>query len=136
MHTLIQILYLCSMHLNVCFRYLLLLTIGGCSDPLPTGVDSVAWKANYQSCTGDRLAAWVDFKSTKERFIGVSEQSVLKVLGMPDRQELYLRNQRIFYYYITPGAQCGGTYTAKGEQIYLRISATNKVTEINIFRGI
>jgi hypothetical protein len=99
-------------------------------------VDSATWKANARACKGERLSAWGDFKSSKEGFVGASEKSVLNVLGMPDRQELYLRNQRVFYYYITPGRQCSKLDTVEGRQIYLRISATNKVTEINEYRGL
>jgi len=38
----------------------------------------------------------------------LSEMDVVALLGKPDQNELYRRNQKFFYYFIEPGTPCTG----------------------------
>lgn len=37
---------------------------------------------------------------------GLSEMDIVKLLGRPDENELYKRNQKFYSYYVTPGPDC------------------------------
>jgi hypothetical protein len=63
---------------------------------------------------------------------GLSENDILDVLGCPDVNELYSRNQKFYLYYITPSEECGVTRMAKEIFLEIRFSATNQAREVMI----
>ncbi len=104
----------------------------GCNAvPELVNFDRDLWMSDPQGCKNLRISAFQNFTEDKDQFIGLTERDIVRLLGKPDRQELYKRNQKFYFYYISPGGQCEGTQTARGQQIYLRISATQRITEVN-----
>ncbi|MCA6414113.1 MAG: hypothetical protein IM589_00245 [Cytophagales bacterium] len=112
------------------FFTILLLVLLGCSKPLPTleKIDLAKWKHDKWGCSKDRLAALPQLVNQKEKLKGLSQDDIVKLLGRPDKNELYKRNQKFFYYYLTPGTNCGrDTIT---QRLSLRFNAMGFAKEV------
>jgi hypothetical protein len=79
-----------------------------CSKPLPTldGIDQSQWKDDKNGCNHIREKSFDLLTSQKNKLKGLSEDQIIALLGRPDQNELYKRNQKFFYYYIEPSAKC------------------------------
>lgn len=65
------------------------------------------------------------------QFKGLTQEEVLEVLGKPDFQRLYQRNQKFYVYFTEPGPQCEGNADAsRARTVVLRFSAIELVTEV------
>src|SRR5688572_12977348 len=73
-----------------------------CGKDLPTliGIDSTAWKDDKNGCEGKRFPMTNALKIEKEKLLALDEGQIIKVLGRPDRNELFKRNQKFFYYFL------------------------------------
>lgn len=89
---------------------LLVLTVVllGCGKPLPDleGVNLEAWKDDKKACGGKRALMETALQKEKEKLKGLSEMDIVELLGRPDENELYKRNQKFFSYYVTAGPDC------------------------------
>jgi hypothetical protein len=74
--------------------------------PVLTGIDQQVWKDDKNACTEKRTAMIDGITSQKEKLLGLSESDVVELLGKPDRNELYKRNQKFYYYFIQPSKDC------------------------------
>ncbi len=70
------------------------------------GFDDQVWKNDQNGCGGNRIPMKEVFISQKEKIKGLDEPQILRLLGKPDKQELYIRSQKFFVYYIEPGEPC------------------------------
>lgn len=88
---------------TVCF----LLCIG-CTKTLPTleGVDTERWRADKNACLGYRHDTEDALTREKDKLKGLSEMDIVDLLGRPDKNELYKRNQKFYCYYVSPGPDC------------------------------
>ncbi|MCX8491650.1 MAG: hypothetical protein ORN54_11340 [Cyclobacteriaceae bacterium] len=108
----------------------LLSLIVGCSKPLPTleRIDLAKWKEDKWGCAKVRFIALPELVNQKEKLKGLSQDDIVKLLGRPDKNELYKRNQKFFYYYLTPGTNCGiDTIT---QRLSLRFNAMGFAKEV------
>jgi hypothetical protein len=80
----------------------------GCAKQAPTleGVDTERWRADKNACLGYRHETEVALTRDKEKLKGLSEMDIVNLLGRPDKNELYKRNQKFFCYYVSPGPDC------------------------------
>jgi len=92
---------------RIAFLFLLLVPIA-CSNPLPKleGVDTSAWKDDKLGCSGRRQEMEAALVKEMDKLKGLSEMQVVDLLGRPDENELYKRNQKFYFYYVTPGPDC------------------------------
>lgn len=68
-----------------------------------------------------------------EELKGLSEKDIIKLLGRPDRNELYKRNQKFYYYDIDPGKACAETIV-ENQQLVLRFNAMGLAKEVTVER--
>ncbi len=95
------------------------------------GFDSAAWQADRLGCGGGRQALRASFDSVRLELKGLTQNEVLDVLGKPDFQRLYERNQKFYVYFLEPGAQCEGKADAsRARTAVIRFSAIELVTEV------
>ena len=87
---------------------LLLLLMTGCGHASPDikGVDFTMWRQDQQGCLGTRSAAIDTLAAQKKLLLGLNEMEIVDILGKPDQQELYKRNQKFYRYMLFPGKQC------------------------------
>jgi len=87
---------------------ILFLLLASCGRDLPrlSGVDTDQWKADRGGCAGYRKTVQDSLQMDLSMLKGLSENDVLQILGKPDQNELYKRNQKFYTYFVTPGPAC------------------------------
>jgi len=105
-----------------------------CGKPLPTldDVDLQAWKNDKLGCLGKRDGMFNPLEKQKEKLLGLSEQDVIALLGKPDENELYKRNQKFYYYFLQPAKTCGDADSENPKKLVVRFNATGLAKEVGI----
>ena len=113
------------------------MSLAGCNAPTQReGFDSAAWQADRLGCGGKRQALRASFDTIRLELRGLTQNEVLDVLGKPDFQRLYERNQKFYVYFLEPGAQCEGKADAsRARTAVIRFSAIELVTEVYYDNG-
>ena len=85
-----------------------ILIAGACGRPLPAldGIDLKQWKDDKNGCNHFREKLIDTLGSQKDKLLGLSEDDVIALLGRPDQNELYKRNEKFFKYFLEPGPSC------------------------------
>jgi hypothetical protein len=117
-----------SLRLNIFIA--LSLALGACDKPLPqlTGIDLAIWKTDKNGCNGKRADVLKSLQEQKNKLQGLSEMQILELLGRPDQNELYKRNQKFYYYWLEPGKACG--QNAESRKLSVRFNAMGLAKEI------
>ncbi len=117
---------------NLAFLGLCLLILS-CGKPLPdlSPIDLNQWKADKGGCAQTRTRFLVDLQNQKEELKGLSEKDIITLLGRPDQNELYKRNQKFYRYDITPGKSCVSPLVA-GQRLVIRFTAMGYAKEVSI----
>jgi hypothetical protein len=104
-----------------------------CGKDLPTlsGVDAAVWKDDKNGCDGKRFLMTNAIKVEKEKLLALDEGQVIKVLGRPDRNELFKRNQKFFYYFLQPAPECN-LGNANPKKLVVRFNAMGLAKEVVI----
>jgi outer membrane protein assembly factor BamE (lipoprotein component of BamABCDE complex) len=79
-----------------------------CGKSLPEleGIDLKTWKDDKNGCTNIRSNQIESLRTQKNKILALDEMQVVKLLGKPDRNELYKRNQKFYLYYLQPSKEC------------------------------
>ena len=120
------------MHLSKQFRALfLVLFISGCSNPLPQfeNVDFEAWKKDKNGCQHLREPMAEPVKIQKEKFLSLTEDQIVNLMGKPDQNELYKRNQKFYSYFISSSPHCKNS-NSEPKILTIRFNAIGLVKEV------
>ena len=111
--------------------FLLLILFCSCGKEVPTliGVDATAWKEDRNGCEGKRFPMTNAIKIEKEKLLALDEGEIIKVLGRPDRNELFKRNQKFFYYFLQPAPECN-LGNANPKKLVVRFNAMGLAKEV------
>ncbi|HEY0743019.1 MAG TPA: hypothetical protein VGD40_16230 [Chryseosolibacter sp.] len=104
-----------------------------CSNDLPTlnGIDIQQWKEDKNGCEGKRFPMASHLKIEKDKLLTLNEKEIIKVLGRPDRNELFKRNQKFYYYFLQPAPECNlGNDNA--QKLVVRFNAMGLAKEVVI----
>lgn len=87
---------------------LILFATFSCGKPLPEfeNLNLTEWKDDKNACGAYRSQHIEEIKTQREKLLALDEAQIIKLLGRPDRNELYKRNQKFFMYYLEAGASC------------------------------
>ena len=113
--------------------YLFLISlVCACERPLPTleGIDLNQWKNDKNGCLGKRASMIKPLQEQKNKLQGLSEMQIIDLLGRPDQNELYSRNQKFYNYSLEPGKACGVNLDPK--KLSVRFNATGRAKEIEL----
>lgn len=112
---------------------LIALLLCSCGKELPTldGMDTDQWKNDKNACLGSRQSMETNLRTQISKLKGLAEMDVIKLLGRPDQNELYKRNQKFYYYFITPGPGCTSQDTAS-LKLVLRFNAMGYAQLVSI----
>ena len=115
------------------FYFLLAWVIGSCELPLPSldGIDLVQWKNDRNGCGGQRASMIEALQNQRNKLEGLTETQISKLLGRPDQNELYKRNQKFYHFFLQPGPACGQS-TGKQLRLSIRFNATERAKEVAI----
>lgn len=111
----------------------LLCLVFSCGRPLPLleGIDLRQWKADRFGCNGFRERSMGQLSSQKDKLKGLSEDDILKLLGRPDQNELYKRNQKFYHYFMEPSEKCD-TAKQNARKLSIRFNAVDLAKEVVI----
>lgn len=65
----------------------------------------------------------------KAELLALSELDIVELLGRPDQNELYTRNQKFYFYFLTPSSSCD-TPAEKPQRLMIRFNAVGLAQEI------
>lgn len=110
-----------------------MMVLFGCTKPLPLleGVDQAVWKEDKNACTGKRWAMVTQLEKQKDKLLALSEDDIVAVLGKPDQNELYKRNQKFFYYFVQPAPSCQHD-TVSAKRLAIRFNAMGLAKEVAV----
>ena len=88
--------------------FLLVFLAAGCGKSLPTleGFDKEAWISDPNGCLKKRKAMSDLIRQQKDKLLALDEMKVVALLGKPDANQLYNRNQKFYHYFIHPAPAC------------------------------
>lgn len=96
--------------------------------------DEEIWQADIHGCLGDRKEMVESLLDSKKHIQGLNEDEVIHILGKPDRNQLYRRNQKFYIYDITGSEFCASDpvpYT----YLNIRFNATGLAKEVMVYQG-
>lgn len=65
-----------------------------------------AWKLDLNGCGTSRILQAQSIVDQKANLLGESESAIIRLLGAPDKNELFSRSQKIYRYYTLSGPDC------------------------------
>lgn len=112
---------------------LLIFLVSSCSSqPEIKGFDQKKWQNDKLGCSGQRDAEVTLLLKNKKQLQGISERTVIKILGKPDKVAFFKRNIRNLVYFTEPGNQCeGNNNKTAGKRVIVELNALGNVTWIN-----
>jgi hypothetical protein len=121
------------------FRSLSIVTIAllitlSCRNAPPTldQIDLDAWKGDKLACAGKRTSMRAAMQSQSNKLLALSEKEIIDLLGKPDENELYTRNQKFYYYFLEPSKACSETVTGEPRRLVIRFNATGLAKEVSL----
>ncbi len=68
-----------------------------------------------------------------DKLLALEELQIVELLGKPDQNELYKRNQKYFYYYLQSSKECNtGDSTLLPKRLSIRFNAMGLAKEIRV----
>jgi hypothetical protein len=110
---------------------LLLLMACGKSLPALENFDSEHWKNDRNGCEGKRKEMIQSIRDQKDKLLSLKETQIVNLLGRPDGNELYERNQKFYFYHLTASPTCASSDSVS-LQLELRFTAMGIVNEVVI----
>jgi hypothetical protein len=110
-----------------------IVSITSCGKTLPEleNIDQSAWEKDKNACGEYRRNNMEAIQNQKEKLLALKESQIIKLLGRPDRNELYKRNQKFFYYYLMPSPDCPNA-SAESKRLTIRFNAMGLAKEVAI----
>ncbi len=68
----------------------------------------------------------------QDKLLALEELQIVELLGKPDQNELYKRNQKFFYYYLQPSRECNPGDTLSPKRLSIRFNAMGLAKEVAI----
>lgn len=113
------------------FSSFLLLISCGTNEERITGIDWDAWKSDRNGC-GSKRAPFIDtLRAQRNQLQSLTEMEIVKLLGKPDLNELYIRNQKLYTYFLVPSPLCDGG-DPKALRLVIRFNAVSMAKTITV----
>ena len=95
------------------------------------GFGAAAWRADSYACRGQRAALLPPLLAARARLYDTRADDVTALLGPPDEEELQVQTEKVYYYYLAPGAQCGPRHPrSAAPRLSLHFGPLGTVTEV------
>ena len=111
---------------------IIFLFIAGCGKDLPEleGIDKAEWVKDRNGCLNLRRGMADAIRKEKEKLLALDELEVVALLGKPDHNELYRRNQKFYLYFILPAPECAGATDTITQKLVVRFNAMGLAKEV------
>ena len=107
--------------------------LASCGHALPQvpGFDAAAWRADRYACQSQRARLLPPLLAAHEQLYEARANDVTALLGHPDEEELRANTEKIYYYYLAPGAQCAPRHPrSAAPRLRLLFGPLGTVTEV------
>lgn len=94
------------------------------------GFDKEKWVASYDNCQSEKKEIAQLIMKQEDKILGKGQAEVKALLGQPEENELYRRNQKFFHYAITPGDSCDNIKSQ--ERLSILFDALDRAKEVLI----
>ncbi len=113
---------------------ILLMLFSSCGKELPKleGFDPEQWQKDKNACGTYRAENLESIQFQKEKLLALKEMQVVALLGRPDRNELYKRNQKFYYYYLKPAPECSNYNADNIARLAIRFNAMGLAKEVMV----
>ena len=113
---------------------IILILCSGCGKPLPTleGIDLRRWQEDKHACSNIRGTMRDALDGEKEKLLSLTQMQIVELLGKPDENELYSRNQKFFYYYLDPAPSCANVRDSTAERLVIRFNAVGLAKQVSV----
>lgn len=110
---------------------LLVMVMSGCGKEkiLLENFDEQTWKGDRKGCKDSRLELSEVILAQKEKLLARNEIDIIAILGKPDENELYKRNEKFYYYYVRPSGECDEG-SGESKRLIIRFNAMGLAKEI------
>src|SRR5687768_15502718 len=108
------------------FSFLLVsVVIISCGKNVPElkGIDLARWASDKNACAGERIKMIPSLQQEKDKLLALNELQVVEILGRPDQNELYKRNQKFYYYFLQPSSGCSPGGNDSALRLVIRFNA-------------
>lgn len=119
--------------MRVCCIVFFALLLTSCGHQVPTlpGFNGETWRSDTYACKGLRQRQLTILENNRDVLYGVHTDAIDQLLGRPDEVELSAQTERVYTYYVRPGAQCSpGHPHASAGRLSLRFDPLGLVTEV------
>ena len=103
----------------------------GQSTPVLEGIDTELWKSDKYGCLQQRIQFITPITNQKDKLKSLTEDDVIDLLGRPDQNELYSRNQKFYRYFLEPGPSCKNA-VANPKRLIVRFNAIGLAKEVSV----
>ena len=107
--------------------------LGGCGHALREvpGFEAAAWRADPFACQSRRAALLPPLLAARASLYDARANDVTALLGKPDEEELQAQTEKVYYYYLTAGPQCGPHHPrSDAPRLSLHFGPLGTVTEV------
>lgn len=113
---------------------LIVIILSGCGKSIPAldNLDLTQWEKDKNACGTYRKDNIEKLLAQKEKLLALKETQIIELIGRPDRNELYKRNQKFFYYYLKPAPECANYNATDNSRLAIRFNAMGLAKEIVI----
>lgn len=118
------------LQIQLLFISILISAIGCVQSASVESFDAESWKSDQNGCKEDRLKLYQLLLNNQDDLLGLNNRQMIKLLGMPERNELYQRNQKFFIYDISPSSVCRSEYEEEKLFLFIRFNAVGLSQEI------
>jgi outer membrane protein assembly factor BamE (lipoprotein component of BamABCDE complex) len=110
----------------------IIISLLSCGKSLPElkGIDKESWVHDKGACKNIRSKMIDGVKSQKDQLLALSEMQLVELLGRPDENELYKRNQKFYTYYLEPGPTCDSLAGDEALKLVIRFNAMGLAKEV------
>ncbi len=82
---------------------------------------------------GKRSSMQESIIAQHSKLLALEELQIVELLGKPDQNELYKRNQKFFYYYLQSAKECNaGDSTLIPKRLSIRFNAMGLAKEVRV----
>ncbi|HLT82048.1 MAG TPA: hypothetical protein VKZ86_13555 [Cyclobacteriaceae bacterium] len=93
------------------------------------GIDLQTWISDPGGCEGLRITAMEPLERQREKLLRLDEREITQLLGKPDENELYVRGQKFYRYYLEPSRVCDNG-TGNARSLVIRFNAVGLSSEV------
>ena len=112
------------------FIALTVIFITACIPSKDISFDKDQWKSDEKGCLGFREQMYLEVMAEKEQLLKRNNNQIQDLLGKPDFNELYKRNQKFYIYCITPSRDCNVSASIENLYLFVRFNAVGLSNEI------